>query len=873
MPLTFRSVSSVASASSGDLTMNAPAGGAQGDLYVATISYRSNAAFTLPSGGEWTLVDEENSGNTTANSTGSIGSGLMAYCIRGSSEPNFVFTRTGGDIALGRVVAYTPGAGETVTLDQASGNTLGSASTTVTTTGVTTTEDLALVVMAECLARSTTASRARATDPDEFIWRERADSSTTTGADCGLAISDATKFAAGATGTLTYTAGSSARHVCIVGAFKTGYSGVRPKVVASGSKLFSSSNLSSSSFTPSADTLLVAVCVLAGEPASITSGLSVSVSGGSLTWTQIEDTHDDNAGVGVKIVSFWAVSGPSPSSMSVTVDPSGTPDHDATIYVFECPGADTSSPIGALVENSHITDTQSVTLSAAPDATSFVLQALTSVDDTGPTSRHVLAADDCLEIVDATPASSFATLGVQIRFGNTSTSIAWADAMEGATVAAADITPTHAFEILAASGETTAAPPLLGATSVLYAPSAAPLFAVTAPLLSSASALHAPSIVRTMQPPLLASASALYEPTVVPVFSETAPLLASTGVLHAPAATVVLGITAPLLGSASALYEPTVAESRTVAPPLLASTSALHAPAVDAQIALTAPHLSSGASLYAPTVDLTVTAPHLGSASQLHAPTATPVLTAGAPLLTSVSQLYAPTVSVTLSITAPLLGSASALYAPTTATLFTAAPARLESASALYEPTVSAGGDNVAAPPLLGSTSVLYAPTVSVTLDLTAPLLGSVSALYGPTTSLTLFAPLKSSDGVIYGPATALSVNAPLLTSASALYAPVTSLSLFAPMLGASSALHAPSAELVLGIDAPHLASVAVLYAPSITTSQEGDFTAGERVFVAAPREVWTAAARLRTFTAPAREPFVAEPRDRTFVSDTNEDL
>ena len=51
-------------------------------------------------------------------------------------------------------------------------------------------------------------------------WRERADSVTTTGADTSLAIFDAVKTAAGATGNLTATASLGAGHVVIAGAFK-----------------------------------------------------------------------------------------------------------------------------------------------------------------------------------------------------------------------------------------------------------------------------------------------------------------------------------------------------------------------------------------------------------------------------------------------------------------------------------------------------------------------------------------------------------------------------------------------------------------------------------------------------------------------------
>ena len=56
--------------------------------------------------------------------------------------------------------------------------------------------------------------------PTAGTWLERADSSTTTGADTSLAIFDAIKATAGATGNLTATASLGAGHVVIAAAFK-----------------------------------------------------------------------------------------------------------------------------------------------------------------------------------------------------------------------------------------------------------------------------------------------------------------------------------------------------------------------------------------------------------------------------------------------------------------------------------------------------------------------------------------------------------------------------------------------------------------------------------------------------------------------------
>jgi len=233
MAWTYVGISSVASAASDNITLTEPAGVQQGDLCVAIISYRSNAAFTKPSA-DWTDVTSQNTGNTTANGTGSIGSGLMSYYIRGSSAPSLVFTRTAGNVALGRIVAYR-GQATSGLLVTSTSTTLAAAATAVSVAGVTTSNARDLIVFGACGARNgsfsnfdaatnpTTTSGTASNEtgnPAEGDWQERADSGTTTGADCTLAIADALRATAGVSGNLTVTASSSARHVVVAAVFK-----------------------------------------------------------------------------------------------------------------------------------------------------------------------------------------------------------------------------------------------------------------------------------------------------------------------------------------------------------------------------------------------------------------------------------------------------------------------------------------------------------------------------------------------------------------------------------------------------------------------------------------------------------------------------
>ncbi len=201
-------------AASGNVTLVEPAGIAEGDLMIACIGYRSNAAFTLPTG--WTLVAIQQSlGDVDA--TNGIASGVMVYIVRGASAPDLVFTRTLGDVAQGRIIAYSGGTASPY--DTGSANTLAVAAFDVTTASITTAEANELIVAMVSVGDNDTtslfdaatdpATASGATDtvtaPTAGTWIERTDNTTLTGADHGLAIADAIKATAGITGVMQAT--------------------------------------------------------------------------------------------------------------------------------------------------------------------------------------------------------------------------------------------------------------------------------------------------------------------------------------------------------------------------------------------------------------------------------------------------------------------------------------------------------------------------------------------------------------------------------------------------------------------------------------------------------------------------------------------
>jgi len=218
MALSFRAVSAVTQVLSGDITLVEPTGAATGDLLVAVIAYRSNAAFALPAG--WTSVAEENQGDIQTVAAG-ISSIKVAYMVRGATAPSYLFTRTGGDVARGSVAAYQPTLGGVPTLDSVSSTTMGASGGVLTLPSITTTNAGCVIIGCMSGVRGNASPnwslQANATDPTTHA--ERQDTSSTGGADLSSSISDAPQAVPGATGAFTATCVFSGRHCGALAAF------------------------------------------------------------------------------------------------------------------------------------------------------------------------------------------------------------------------------------------------------------------------------------------------------------------------------------------------------------------------------------------------------------------------------------------------------------------------------------------------------------------------------------------------------------------------------------------------------------------------------------------------------------------------------
>lgn len=220
MAITFVAEGSVANVASGNVTPGAPAGTQAGDLLIACIAYRSNAAFTNPTGGEWTTIaTQQSSGNTSTTASTAIASGHMAYCIRGASDPNFTFTRTGGNVARAMVFAFR-GVDPTTPLDNANAVTEASNTTTPTVSGWTPSRANNLYVQFCAGADNVTSSAWTQSGGSGFSsWTEQEDSNTTSGADTNLSVAWATASGTDAITNFSLTKAASSRHVLFAAGF------------------------------------------------------------------------------------------------------------------------------------------------------------------------------------------------------------------------------------------------------------------------------------------------------------------------------------------------------------------------------------------------------------------------------------------------------------------------------------------------------------------------------------------------------------------------------------------------------------------------------------------------------------------------------
>jgi hypothetical protein len=187
--------------------------------------------------------------------------------------------------------------------------------------------------------------------------------------------------------------------------------------------------VTTAAFTPNNNSLLVAFlfCV---DFADGMDGLSPTVSGGSLTWTErvsIKWSASDGGNNGYYI-GIWTAPVSSGSSMQITGGVTGV--DEVLLQVVDFTGYDTGSPTGVTASNKDDGSGPgaglpfSGTLSGAPASNSYVVAASGSDSP----SQYTTPGSGFTEIYKNTTSTSDIYDEVEERTGSTSTAVEWASA-------------------------------------------------------------------------------------------------------------------------------------------------------------------------------------------------------------------------------------------------------------------------------------------------------------------------------------------------------------------------------------------------------------------------------------------------------------
>lgn len=221
----FVGISDVVTANGGNIVLGEPAGVEEGDLLAALIAFRDESPFSAASG--WDEAAQELNPATVSGRSRS--SAAMFWRRRGASAPSFTFTRSGGGVAHGRVIAFR-GAAETGVLDVASQGLTYINGETLSWQGipelVTSSGDELIVMMTAQAPEPPVGilppSGVTSVMPSPDEWTARGFTSTTIGDDVGLSVATAIKKSNGGTGELAINAISgTSRNATVAAAFKS----------------------------------------------------------------------------------------------------------------------------------------------------------------------------------------------------------------------------------------------------------------------------------------------------------------------------------------------------------------------------------------------------------------------------------------------------------------------------------------------------------------------------------------------------------------------------------------------------------------------------------------------------------------------------
>jgi hypothetical protein len=196
-------------------------------------------------------------------------------------------------------------------------------------------------------------------------------------------------------------------------------------------------SVTSGSFTPPDNSLIVLHVGLVSFNGDVTGGLSVS--GGGLTWTRRAGPNGANIGSYFGVHEIWTAPVTTGASMTINITNSHTNDDGvsvALVQVVSFTGYNTGTPVGGIASATNITnpeDADTITLNATPDTNSIVTASRYFNSDTEDSTATEGAG--WTEVYDHITGLGYGALEMEVRGSSVSTSVSWADLVDSAYTA------------------------------------------------------------------------------------------------------------------------------------------------------------------------------------------------------------------------------------------------------------------------------------------------------------------------------------------------------------------------------------------------------------------------------------------------------
>jgi hypothetical protein len=186
------------------------------------------------------------------------------------------------------------------------------------------------------------------------------------------------------------------------------------------------------SFTPTANSLLVAIVHAVGDSGGEDIDTNITIADSlAHTWAE-RPTGNIDSGWSAIVRIYTAPNTPT-TAFTITLDCGGDVIHDYVVTVLALEGYDTGTPTGATAsennDSTNIDGANTITLSAPPASDSVVVAGMSHVPSSGITG--ITHGTGWTEVADNAVAD-WLCAQAQTRTGSTSTSVTWDDVYVGA---------------------------------------------------------------------------------------------------------------------------------------------------------------------------------------------------------------------------------------------------------------------------------------------------------------------------------------------------------------------------------------------------------------------------------------------------------